>query len=252
MFDYAGGGRQPERSGTARAISGGVTVLIHVAIVGAVVAAIYTVDQLPEVTRITAFVAPEPVVPPSPPDPPPPPKVEPRPPARTSPAVANVPRVPTRPDIPLVAAPLEAPPTIAPESGYEGIFGQRRDDPPGEGAVPTSGIAGGVGIAPAGPPPAPKAVRIGGNISTPKLLRRIDPEYPIMAQRAQVQGIVVLEASVDTTGRVRAVKALRAHPLLERAAIDAVEQWQYEPLMLNGVATPFVLTVTVSFSIGTT
>jgi TonB family protein len=48
---------------------------------------------------------------------------------------------------------------------------------------------------------------------------------------------------------VQSVKALRSsHGLLERAATEALKQWQYSPLVLNGIQTPFVLTVTFTFS----
>jgi protein TonB len=40
---------------------------------------------------------------------------------------------------------------------------------------------------------------------------------------------------------------LRSVPLLNQAAIDAVKQWVYEPLLINAVATPAVFTVTVRF-----
>jgi len=45
------------------------------------------------------------------------------------------------------------------------------------------------------------------------------------------------------------VKVLRTQSLLEQAAIAAVKQWQYEPLIWNGRPTPFVLTVTLSFNL---
>jgi TonB family protein len=38
------------------------------------------------------------------------------------------------------------------------------------------------------------------------------------------------------------------HKLLDAAAVDALKQWQYSPLVLNGIPTPFVLTVTFTFS----
>jgi protein TonB len=55
---------------------------------------------------------------------------------------------------------------------------------------------------------------------------------------------------VDGRGRVEDVKVLRGHPLLDAAAMQAVREWRYEPLRLNGQPTPFVLTVTVSFRLG--
>jgi protein TonB len=45
------------------------------------------------------------------------------------------------------------------------------------------------------------------------------------------------------------VHVLRGIPLLNEAAVDAVRQWQYSPLRLNGVPTPFILTVTVTFKL---
>jgi protein TonB len=42
---------------------------------------------------------------------------------------------------------------------------------------------------------------------------------------------------------------LRSIPLLDQAAIDAVRQWKYEPLIINGKPTPVVFTVTVRFQL---
>jgi protein TonB len=93
-------------------------------------------------------------------------------------------------------------------------------------------------------------VRIGGQITAPALLKRVDPEYPDIAAQAQLTGIVILEATVGTDGCVEQVKVLRArHPFLDRAAVEALRQWQYTPLVLNGIRTPFVLTVTFNFSV---
>ena len=98
-------------------------------------------------------------------------------------------------------------------------------------------------------PPAP--VRVGGAITAPALLSRVAPEYPSIAVNAKVQGIVILEAIVDREGRVEDVKVLRSVTLLDAAAIAAVRQWRYSPLLLNGKAERFVLTVSVSFSLDT-
>ena len=61
------------------------------------------------------------------------------------------------------------------------------------------------------------------------------------------QGVVILEATVGRNGRVEGVEVLRSVPVLDQAAIDAVRQWVYAPLLLNGEAERFILTVTVSF-----
>jgi protein TonB len=92
---------------------------------------------------------------------------------------------------------------------------------------------------------------VGGEVKAPALVERVEPEYPSLALRAQVHGVVILEAVVDREGRVEDLRVLRSIPLLDRAAIDAVRQWRYSPLLLNGRPEGFVLTVTVSFSLST-
>jgi periplasmic protein TonB len=63
--------------------------------------------------------------------------------------------------------------------------------------------------------------------------------------------VVILEAVVDRKGQVEDVRVLRSIPLLDRAAIEAVRQWRYSPLLLNGRPERFVLTVTVSVNLST-
>jgi protein TonB len=216
----------------------------HLSVVMALlVSTLYVADALPQPPDMMAFV----VAPP----PPPPPPIPPPPPAAPEPAKPQPGPVPEAPAIvepPPVAAPIEAPSTIAPETGREADVWKKVE--PGFEKGVEGGAAGGVGaldLAPPSPPPAP--VRIGGSISAPKLLRRVEPDYPAAAQTAQIQGIVILEATVDEQGAVDAVKVLRSNSLLDAAATTAVKQWKYAPLLLNGRATPFVLTVTVSFDL---
>jgi protein TonB len=97
--------------------------------------------------------------------------------------------------------------------------------------------------------PAQEPVRVGGEIKAPGLVHRVEPNYPTVAQSAHVEGVVILEATVDTSGRVQSVRVLRGIPLLDDSAAEAVKQWRYSPLMLNGTPRPFVLTVTVTFSL---
>ena len=82
-------------------------------------------------------------------------------------------------------------------------------------------------------------------------MERVEPEYPPLAVQAQIQGVVILEAVVDRQGPVEDVRVLRSIPLLDGAAVTAVRQWRYSPLLLNGKPERFVLTVTVSFSLST-
>lgn len=118
-----------------------------------------------------------------------------------------------------------------------------------EGGMPGGVLGGVVGGLPAAPPPPPKVIRIGGALVAPKLVHKVGPVYPEVAALARLRGVVILEAQVDVNGLVKEVKVLRGVPLLDEAALAAVRQWRYQPLLLNGVPTEFILTVTVNFNL---
>jgi TonB family protein len=116
-------------------------------------------------------------------------------------------------------------------------------------------ICGSQAVPMAGRPPAASeqepsgAYRVGGDIHPPRKVKDVPPVYPAEALNAKVQGVVLLEATVDATGTVSDAKVLRSIPLLDQAALDAVKQWEYEPTLLNGQPVPVVLTVTVNFTL---
>jgi len=71
-----------------------------------------------------------------------------------------------------------------------------------------------------------------------------------VAITARLQGVVIVEATIGPDGSVSDAKILRSpSPLLESAALDAVRQWQYAQTLLNGVAVPVIMTVTVNFTL---
>jgi periplasmic protein TonB len=94
----------------------------------------------------------------------------------------------------------------------------------------------------------PKApVRVGGHVKEPKIVHRVEPEYPVLAKQVHLQGIVVLEAVLDEQGNVTEMTVVSGPPLLIQAAINAVRQWKYEPTYLNDQPVPVQLNVTVTF-----
>ena len=92
-------------------------------------------------------------------------------------------------------------------------------------------------------------IRVGSGVPAPVQLRKVNPVYPPIALSARVQGVVILELTVDAQGFVTDARVLRSIPLLDQAAIDAVRQWQYVPTLLNGVPVPIVMTATVQFTL---
>jgi TonB family protein len=93
-----------------------------------------------------------------------------------------------------------------------------------------------------------KPLRVGGQVRPPIRIKEVPPVYPAIAKSAQVQGDVVIEATIDETGKVADARVVKSVPMLDQAALDAVRQWQYQPSLLNGVPTPVVMTVTVKFT----
>ncbi|MDD8027158.1 MAG: TonB family protein, partial [Acidobacteriota bacterium] len=93
-------------------------------------------------------------------------------------------------------------------------------------------------------------IRAIGNVRPPRLIKEVAPIYPPAARQAGDEGVVILEAQTDIYGRVQKVKILRSIPLLNQAAIDAVRQWVYEPMTINGSPKGIIFTVTVRFDLG--
>ena len=91
------------------------------------------------------------------------------------------------------------------------------------------------------------AVRVGGKIEPPIKMNDVKPVYPAIARNAGVTGVVIIEATIGADGKVIDATVLRSIPMLDQAALDAVRQWEYRPTLLNGVAVPVVMTVTINF-----
>ena len=75
------------------------------------------------------------------------------------------------------------------------------------------------------------------------------PQYPPQAIRARLEGDVVLEATVTEKGDIADVKVISGPPMLITAAVKAVEEWKYEPTLINGRAVSVILTAIVHFSL---
>jgi protein TonB len=93
------------------------------------------------------------------------------------------------------------------------------------------------------------AVRISERVAKRLLVKKVQVSYPQAARQQRVQGDVVLRVLIDTNGDVKEVALLSGHPVLARAALDAVKKWKYKPYMLNGHPVDAETQVTVNFEI---
>jgi protein TonB len=117
------------------------------------------------------------------------------------------------------------------------------DGPPG---LPSGDDRGGPGD---GPGTGSAPLRVSAGIKEPRRIVYVAPVYPELARVARVEGIVIVDCTIDRDGRVIDARVLRGHPLLDEAALAAVRRWVYMPSLLSGVPVPVLMTVTVRFVI---
>ena len=201
---------------------------------------IYT-EALPKTMMATLLVAPPP-----PPPPPPPP--------------AAAPVVKVKPQVHLMDAGKLTQPKVIPkdikiikEEEQPDMGGMAGGVPGGVAGGSMGGVMGGVigGAGGAPPPPRPTQTRIrqGGNVQAAKLVNRVQPVYPPLARQTRISGTVRLHAIIGKDGSVQQLEVMSGHPLLVRAAMDAVQQWRYQPTLLNGEPVEVDTTIDVIFSL---
>ncbi|MGA2882385.1 MAG: TonB family protein [Bryobacteraceae bacterium] len=97
------------------------------------------------------------------------------------------------------------------------------------------------------PPAAP--VPMGGDVQMAKLVRKVIPEYPPIARSARISGVVRLIGTIGKDGTIQNLQVVSGHPMLTRAALEAVRQWIYKPTLLNGNAVEVIAPIEVTFTL---
>lgn len=110
---------------------------------------------------------------------------------------------------------------------------------PGRGQGFGPGSGGGVGGGP---------YRIGGGVSAPQLVFKVEPEYSEEARKAKFQGTVVLYVVVDEKGQPKDLKVVRPLGLgLDQKAIEAVQKWRFKPGLKDGRPVSVSAQIEVNF-----
>jgi protein TonB len=135
-------------------------------------------------------------------------------------------------------------------------------DPTLEGPPGPDGGGGGEGTGPFGPgggdgppgedfgPPQDGPLEVTGTMTAPRLVLKVSPEYPKIAQAARVSGTVVLRAVIAPDGSVEEVELVRAtSPLLVEAAKEAVLRWRYTPALQSGHPVRVYFNAVVEFKL---
>ncbi|HVS30574.1 MAG TPA: TonB family protein [Thermoanaerobaculia bacterium] len=224
-----------------------VSLVLHSAVVVAAIAAsIATVDfprtapdQLDVYTPVVT-----PAMPPLPLGRPAPPK-----PAQTVAAPVSPPAQVLAPLPETDGAPVSSPaPAVEAAGGTDagaGPIGDPDGDPWGIDAGQAPGGTGiGTGTAPAGP------LFPGGNVTSARVLRRVEPRYPAMMVQARISAVVTVRCVIGRDGRVRDPEIIRSsYPPFNDAVRDAVQKWSFAPGTLNGDPVDTWFELTVSFKV---
>ena len=165
----------------------------------------------------------------------------------------NGPRNPCR-----FCTPTNIPPNIVKRDSVSS--GEKTDDPPFEGMVPgvPEGSEGLIAVSDSRrkvtPPDGgqrrteqPRLLHF-THLDPALLIHRVEPVYPPLAKQTHREGRVELRAIIGTDGTVRSLEIVAGDPLLERSAVEAVQQWHYKPTYLNGQAVEIDTYITVVYT----
>lgn len=137
---------------------------------------------------------------------------------------------------------------VPPPIGITGIQGGTGDRWSSNGVLNSIGTEVARFVPPPPPPPPSVARRpLTSHMMEGNLVHRVQPEYPPTARMARIQGSVVLRAIISKEGAIENLQVVRGHPMLVKAAIDAVRQWRYRPYVLNDSPIEVETEVTVNF-----
>jgi periplasmic protein TonB len=127
-----------------------------------------------------------------------------------------------------------------------------------------NGMPGGANMVETPPPPPPtptpvvkptatpapdNVVRLTSKLTQGRVLRRVQPPYPVIAKQAHIQGAVQVQIDISETGAVTNVTLLSGHPLLRDAALQAAKQWLFIPTELNGLPVRAIGLLTFNFTL---
>ncbi len=131
------------------------------------------------------------------------------------------------------------PPSNGPGSGGGIGSGSGGGVGPGKGGGYGPGEGGGAGGG---------VFRVGGGVTAPALLYKVEPEYSEEARKAKYQGTVLLYIEVDPSGHATNIRVARSLGLgLDEKAIEAVRKWKFKPGYKDGKPVTVAATIEVNF-----
>lgn len=163
--------------------------------------------------------------------------------------------MPKLPELPSLNVPIELPQNNLPNYGDPLAKLANMSNGPGFGGGMGSGSGGGLGSGKGngfgpgeGGGVGGGVFRVGGGVSQPAVIFKVDPEYSEEARKAKYSGTVMLSVVVDSEGKARDIHVVKSLGMgLDEKAIEAVEKWKFKPGMKGGQAVNVRATIEVNF-----
>ena len=84
----------------------------------------------------------------------------------------------------------------------------------------------------------------------PRVTKRVEPEYPAEEKEKGTEGRVVIEAQIFADGSIEIIRVVRSlGQVMDKSAIEALEQWEFEPGTVDGEPIDRRVRIDVNFSL---
>jgi TonB family protein len=152
---------------------------------------------------------------------------------------------------------LTCPPIVTTSRTQSTVTGRPEDNfadtniigDPGPECVGCTELIGKTRVQPIVPPDTtPSIVRV-THLDPAMLIHRVEPIYPTLPRLTGREGRVELHAIIATDGAVRSLQVLEGDPMFYQSALDAVRQWRYKPIFLNGHSVEVDTHITVIYKL---
>ena len=102
---------------------------------------------------------------------------------------------------------------------------------------------------PSSEPVKPRTIMVSQGVQAARLVHRVEPTYPPLAKQIRREGHVDLHAIIATDGRIKSLEVVTGEPLFIQSALSAVQEWRYQPTLLNGEPVEIDTYITVVYAL---
>jgi TonB family protein len=111
-------------------------------------------------------------------------------------------------------------------------------------AIAFAGLVLAIGI----PVRAQEPYHAGGDVTSPSVAQKVEPQYTEEARKAKISGPVLLSLTVGVDGMAHDISVKKSLDSgLDRMAVEAVQQWHFNPGTLKGQPVPVLATIEINF-----